>query len=78
MATKTYGNIILPEPGPGLIASLRETQAKALADELSWNRSEYGTINTNDAAQAVAYVEQWYTYDYDRRCWRPDPSKIFG
>jgi hypothetical protein len=64
----TYGNIELPECPEGLIDSLKESQAKNLACECA---SAQGIeIDTEDVQTAVAFVEQWYDYDRENRCWR--------
>ena len=66
----TYGDIILPDPAPGMIDCQRETSAKLLADEMSHNLGEYKPHD--DAQEAIEYIESHgYRYDRDSRCWRP-------
>ena len=64
-----YGDIIYPDPTPGLLDSLKATAAKLEAEQLAFNRGD--EIDTNDEAKAIAYIEQWYYWDWARRCWRP-------
>lgn len=63
-----YGTIELPECPQGLIDSLKESQAKNLAAELAWGQGI--EIDTEDAQVAITFVEQWYNYDRENRCWR--------
>jgi len=64
MRIDTYGDIVHPDMKWGLQESLKETAARQLAEEIA--------INLNESYDdPVAYVEAWYYYDYDQRCWRP-------
>lgn len=69
-----YGNIQLPDCPEGLIDSLKESQAKNLACELAFAQKK--DIDTENVQVAIAFVEQWYTYDRVNRCWRIDSSKF--
>ena len=71
-----YGDIELPEVPEGLIDSLKESQAKNLALELATIQGI--EIDTENPQVAVKFVEQWYTYDRQNRCWRVSWEKCFG
>ena len=68
MRQNNYGDIQLPECPEGLIDSLKGSQAKNLALELSVAQGI--DIDTENEAIAIAFVEKWYDYDRENRCWR--------
>ena len=70
MARDTYSNIKYPDFNAETLEAIKETRATLLALEYSVARNE---PEPNDP---IAYLEQWLTFDYEARCWRPDPSKL--
>ena len=64
-----YGDIVYADPTEGLLKSLKATAAKLLALEISIARSD--EVDADDETKAIAYLEQWFRWDRNRRCWVP-------
>ena len=60
----TYGDIVHPDFRAGTLASLKETAAKLISEEIALYRQEKYTDPTE-------YVSQWYYWDDNQRTWRP-------
>jgi len=69
-----YGDIQLPDYRPGMLESLKVSQARNLACQLATVQGL--DLDTEDEAIALELVGRWYRYDYDNRCWKPDLSKF--
>ena len=67
--TDYYGDIELPEMTQGLLEATRATAAKLEAEEIATARGD--EIDTDNEAEAIAYIEQWYYWDRAARRWRP-------
>jgi len=69
MARNNYGDIKYGDYKRGTLESIKGTTARLEALELAYDRGE--TIDSDNEAVAIDYLEQWYYFDYAARCWRP-------